>query len=140
VMTDKTKLYAVGAVVFKPDPMNLDFIDEVVHSKDYRTIKFRGMDCVDLDGDYRADHHYSFTLHTVMASSEDEARAMAVENAREKYPESDGWMSYHAAAVLLDIDAYLEAALLARGIITPKDNAAISEDEERDEVESELAM
>jgi hypothetical protein len=139
-MTDKTKLYAVAAVVFKPDPMNLDFIDEVVHSNDYRTIKFRGMDCVDLDGDYRADHHYSFTLHTVMASSEDEARAMAVENAREKYPESDGWMSYVAAAILLDIDAYVEAALLARGLITPKDNAALSGDGEHDEAEFERLM
>ncbi len=139
-MTDKTKLYAVAAVVFKPDPMNLDFIDEVAHSNDYRTIKFRATDCVDLDGDYQADHHYSFTLHTVYAASEDEAKEMAVEQAREKYPESDGWMSYHAGAILLDIEAYVEAALLARGIITPKDNAALSGDDEHDEAESDLVM
>jgi len=139
-MTDKTELYAVAVVVFKPDPMNRDFIDEVVHSNDYRTVKFRATDCVDLDGDYHANHHYSFTLHTVSAASEDEAKAMAVENAREKYPESDGWMSYVPAAVLLDIDAYVDAALIARGIITSKDNAALSEDDEHDEAQSEMVM
>jgi hypothetical protein len=139
-MTDKTKLYAVAAVVFKPDPMNLDFIDEAVHSNDSRTIKFRVTDCVDFDGDYQADHHYSFTLHTVSAASEDEAKEMAVEKAREKYPEPDGWMSYVAAATLLDIDAYVETALLARGLITPKDDAAISDDDEHDEAEFELLM
>jgi hypothetical protein len=65
---------------------------------------------------------------------------MAVEQAREKYPESDGWMSYVAAAILLDIEAYVEATLLARGLITPKDNAAISGDDEHDEAEFELVM
>ncbi len=138
-MIDKTKLYAVAAVVFRPDPMNLDFIDEVVHSKDYRTIKFRAMDCVDLDGDYQSDHHYSFTLHTVTTSSEDEARDMAVEQARQKYPESEGWMSHVAGAMLLDIEGYVEAALIARGVIAPEDDAALSGDE-HDEAESELVM
>jgi len=139
-MTDKTKLYAVAAVVFKPDPMNRDFIDEAVHSNDYRTIKFRVTDCVDFDGDYQADHHYSFTLHTVNAASEDEAKEMAVEKAREKYPESDGWMSYVATAILLDIETYVETALLARGLITPKDDAALSGDDEHDEAEFEMVM
>jgi hypothetical protein len=76
----------------------------------------------------------------VSAASEDEAKEMAVEKAREKYPESDGWMSCVAAAILLDIEAYVETALLARGLITPKDNAALSGDDEHDKAESELLM
>ncbi len=74
------------------------------------------------------------------AASEDEAKEMAVEQAREKYPESDGWMSYVSAAILLDIEAYVEAALLARGLITPKDDAAFSGDDEHDKAEFELLM
>ncbi len=49
-------------------------------------------------------------------------------------------MSYDGAAIVLDIEAYVEAALLARGLITPKDNAAFSGDDEHDEAEFELLM
>ncbi len=114
----KRKLYAVAAVVFKPDPMFQDFLDEAIDTNGSRTIKLR-FDRPLEDG-YQTDHHYSFLVDAVMASSEDEAKEIAVEKARHKYPESDGWMS-HVAGTCLIGSALLEYAL--------RESAETSEDE-----------
>jgi hypothetical protein len=121
----KQKLYAVSMLALWLGPDWIGYLDEETGTVKFYPYPSRGYGNVELE------HQFTLAVDVAFAVSEDEAKEKCLERLKEKYPESDGWVSHIAGAMLFDISPQISAALLERGI-RPKENIAAIEDEEPD--------
>ncbi len=124
----KQKLYAVSMLALWLGPDWIGYLDEETGTVKFYPYPSRGYGNVELE------HQFTLAVDVAFAVSEDEAKEKCLERLKERYPESDGWVSHVAGAMLFDICPQIDAALLERGI-KPKDELAIEGEVALDEPE-----